>query len=119
MSANPLWLDRLPVLRAQVAHPAAPPWWHRAAIEQLFGLRPRQAMALLRHMGADWIGTNLAIERSALQRFLVDPPRRAPYRDEKARCARVTAVLGDLRRQQGLLDGTTLDLRRDKCKIRP
>jgi hypothetical protein len=100
MPAHPLWLTHLPTLQAQVAERTAPLWWDRAAIEQLFGVRRRQAIALLHQMGADSIGTNLAVERSALRRFLADPPRQSAHLDEKARCVRVTAVLGELRRQQ-------------------
>jgi hypothetical protein len=48
-------------------------------------------------MGAEWIGSNLAIERSALQRFLADPRRRAAYQEEQRRSARVATVLERLR----------------------
>jgi hypothetical protein len=100
MSAPPLWLDHLPTLRAQAAHPAAPLWWNCAALAQFFGVRRRQALALLHQMDAAWIGSHLVVERSALRRFLADPSHPAAPLDEKARCARVTAVLGELRRQQ-------------------
>jgi hypothetical protein len=44
MPAFPLWLDRRPTPQTPAADPAAPLWWDRAAIEQLFGLRRRQAI---------------------------------------------------------------------------
>jgi hypothetical protein len=100
MPAHPLWLDRLPALQAQVADDSAPFWWDRAAIEQLFGLRRRQAISLLHQMGAEWVGTNLAIERSALRRFLEDPRRRNAHQEEQTRTARVATALGQLRREQ-------------------
>ena len=61
MPAHPLWLDRLAALQAQVADDSAPVWWDRVAIEQLFGLRCRQAISLLHQMGAGWIGTHLVM----------------------------------------------------------
>ena len=100
MPAHPLWLDRLPTLQAQVADDSGPLWWDRADIERLFGLHRRQAISLLHQMGAEWIGTNLAIERSALRRFLEDPRRRMAHQEEQTRSARVAATLAELRREQ-------------------
>jgi hypothetical protein len=100
MPASPLWLARLPELKTKVADARAPLWWDRAAIEPLFGLRRRQAIALLHQMGAQWIGRNLAIERSALQRFLADPRRHAAFQEEHTRSARVAGVFEQLRGEQ-------------------
>jgi hypothetical protein len=100
MPASPLWLARLPELQAQVADARTPLWWDRAAIQPLFGLRRRQAIALLHQMGARWIGRNLAIERSALQRFLAEPRRHAAYQEEHTRSARVATVFEQLRGEQ-------------------
>ncbi len=98
MPAQPLWIERLPDLLAQVTRPDAPAWWDRPAIETLFGLRRRQAIALLGKLGARRIGTGFAIERIALLRFLEDPHRRAAYQDDQGRMGRVAATLGQAQR---------------------
>ena len=100
MPAQPLWLDRLPEILTQVAAPEAPFWWDRPAIETLFGLRRRRAIALLHHMGAAWVGKNLAIERSALRRFLEQPRRQDAYQEEQTRSAQVATRLGQARQEQ-------------------
>jgi hypothetical protein len=100
MPAHPLWLARLPAISTQVAAADAPLWWDRAALEKLFGLQRRQAIALLHQMGAARIGKNLAVERSALQRFLADPRRKNAYQEEQTRSTRVTTALGQSRREQ-------------------
>jgi hypothetical protein len=100
MPAQPLWLERLPEILTQVDAPEASAWWDRPAIETLFGLRHRQAIDLLHQMGAVWVGKNLAIERSALRRFLEQPHRQDAYQEEKARSARVALALGKVRREQ-------------------
>lgn len=97
MPAQPSWIHRLPDIRAQVEQPHAPLWWDRSAVETLFGLRRRQAIALLHQLGAQRIGTGLAVERAALLRFLEDPRRRAASGDEHDRSARVAIALGKAR----------------------
>jgi hypothetical protein len=100
MPAQPLWLERLPEISAQVAAADAPLWWDRAAIEKLFGLQRRRAISLLQQMGAASVGKNLAIERSALRRFLEQPRRQDAYQEEQARTARVATRLQQLRHEQ-------------------
>jgi hypothetical protein len=100
MPAQPLWIERLPNLITKLQAPDAPAWWDRPAIETLFGLRRRQAIALLRRMGARRIGTGFAIERAALLRFLQDPRRRDACHDEQTRTARVSAHLGEAGRDR-------------------
>jgi hypothetical protein len=100
MPAQPLWLDRLPEILTQVAAADAPLWWDRAAIEKLFGLRRRRAISLLQQMGAAYVGNNLAIERSALRRFLEQPRRQDAYQEEQTRSAQVATRLGQARREQ-------------------
>jgi hypothetical protein len=100
MPAQPLWLARLPAILSQIAAPDAPLWWDRAAVEQLFGLRRRRAIALLQQMGAAYVGNNLAIERAALRRFLEQPRRQDAYQEEQARTARVATRFAQLRREQ-------------------
>jgi hypothetical protein len=100
MPAQPLWLDRLPEILNQVAAPDAPLWWDRAAVEKLFGLRRRRAISLLHQMGAAYVGKNLAIERSALRRFLEQPRRQDAYQEEQTRSAQVATRLGQARQQQ-------------------
>jgi len=97
MPAQPSWIQRLPDIRAAVEQPHAPPWWDRSAVEILFGLRRRQAIALLHQLGAQRIGTGLAVERAALLRFLENPRRRTASRDEQARSTHVATALGQAR----------------------
>jgi hypothetical protein len=51
-------------------------------------------------MGAAYVGKNLAIERSALRRFLEQPRRQDAHQEEQARTARVATRLAQLRREQ-------------------
>jgi hypothetical protein len=71
----------------------------RAPLEPLFPAAAQWGIwrfpALAAKGGADWTGSHWAIEHSALRRFLDDPSHQAAPLNEKARCARVTAVLGE------------------------
>ncbi len=100
MPAQPLWIERLPDLLAEVQNPAAPLWWDRPAVERLFGLRRRQAIALLHSLGAETVGTGLVIDRSALVRFLENPRFRDGYGETQSRSARVARALGQARRDR-------------------
>ena len=100
MPAQPLWIERLPDLLAEVQNTAAPLWWDRPAIERLFGLRRRQAIALLHTLGAEPVGTGLVIDRSTLIRFLENPRFGHRYDEMQSRSARVTLALGEARRDR-------------------
>jgi hypothetical protein len=54
----------------------------------------------LHQLGADWIGTNLAVERSTLHSFFADPATTPPTRKNKRAAPRVAAVLEQLRGEQ-------------------
>jgi hypothetical protein len=86
-------MERLADLQAKVAAPDAPLWWDRPAIETLFGLRRRQAIALLQKLGARRIGTGLAVERERVRAFLADPRRRRLWREEQDRTAHLARHL--------------------------
>jgi hypothetical protein len=58
--------------------------WDRAALEALFGLALGvKGISLPHRMGADGIGRNWAIERSARQHFWADPAATPPTRKNK------------------------------------
>jgi len=107
MPAQPLWIERLPDLIAQVTQPDAPTWWDRPAIETLFGLRRRQAIALLGKLGARRFGTGFVVERSTLLRFLEHPHRRDAFLDDQARTVRVAGGLAAAQRE---LDGRAISI---------
>lgn len=107
MPAEPSWIQRLPDLITQVSDPDAPSWWDRSAIETLFRLRRRQAIKVLQMLGAQRIGTNLAVDRAMLLRFLQDPRQHKAYSNERARSRHVAI---SLTKAQQDLQGRTITI---------
>jgi len=70
MPDQPTWLERVPEILAELNGPAAPPFLDRAAVELLFGLRRRQAIALMHHMAGYQAGRTFLAERADVIRFL-------------------------------------------------
>lgn len=98
MPAQPVWIERLPDLLAQVTAPEAPAWWDRAALQTLFGLKRSRAVWLLRTMGARECGGALMVERATLERFLRQPGYRDACQTEQLRSGHVAQALGEARR---------------------
>jgi hypothetical protein len=76
MPEQPSWIDRLPEITRLLQAPDAPPFLDRPAIERLFGLRRRQAIAWMRRFGGYQVGKTFLVDRQVLLAFLEDPLRR-------------------------------------------
>ena len=107
MPDQPTWIPKIPAIVEILEKPGAPPFLDRTAVETLFGLRRRQAIALLHRLQAQRVGTGLVVERAILLRFLQNPLSRAAYQDEQHRSTRLAAGLGQAR----------LDLERRRISI--
>ena len=70
MPAQSSWYLRVTDIVAQLHSPAAPPFLDRAAIEDLFHLRRRQAIRLMGACGGYQIGKTYLVDRGSLLRFL-------------------------------------------------
>ena len=97
MPARPRWHADLVRIRSTVAA-LGTPLIDRQAIEQLFGVRPRQANNLMRGLGGYRIGSAAVVRREdlLLQLDQIAGPR--GYAALAKRQARVIESLNDLRR---------------------
>jgi hypothetical protein len=100
MPDQPSWIDRLPEITRALEAPDAPPFLDRPAIEQLFGLRRRQSIALLRRLGGYQVGKTFLVDRAVLLAFLRDPQRRRAADDEAGRFRNVGELLAQARQQR-------------------
>jgi hypothetical protein len=93
MPDQPTWIERVSEITANVeASPA--PFFDRPAIERFFGLRRRQAIALMHRLGGYQIGKTFLVERPALLQFLRNPERRFAAEVEADRFRSVLDTLG-------------------------
>jgi hypothetical protein len=97
MPAKPRWHADLDRIRSTVAALGAP-LIDRQAIEQLFGVRPRQANNLMRGLGGYRIGTAAVVRREDLLLQLDQMAGPRGYAAQAQRKARVVESLDDLRR---------------------
>jgi hypothetical protein len=97
MPAKPRWHADLDRIRATVAALGAP-LIDRQAIEQLFGVRPRQANNLMRGLGGYRIGSAAVVRREDLLLQLDQMAGPRGYAAQAKRKARVVETLDDLRR---------------------
>jgi len=104
MPDQPSWIERVPEILETLEATGAPPFLDRPAVEVLFGLRRRQAIALLRRLGGYQVGKTFLVPREAVVRFLRDPRRWSAAVEERGRFERVRSALGAAREE--------LDLRR-------
>ena len=93
MPDYPSWIERVPQIRATLQAPAAPPFLDRAAVEQLFGLRRRQAIALLGRCGGYQLGRTYLAPREAVLAFLAQPDPALQQAQSQARRQRVQEAL--------------------------
>jgi hypothetical protein len=98
MPAQPLWFLRLPAIRATVSRLEGPVL-DRAAIEDLFGVRRRQAIALLHRFGGYQAGRTFLVERTSLLRQLEALESGAEFLAERSRRRRVAEDVEEARRQ--------------------
>ena len=102
MPDQPSWIDRLPEITRRLEAPDAPPFLDRPAVEQLFGLRRRQSITLMRRLGGYQVGKTFLVDRHALLAFLEDPLRRHAADWEARRFRSVGELLARAREERHL-----------------
>jgi hypothetical protein len=101
MPDQPSWIHKVPQILAKVTSLDAP-LLDRPAIESLFGLRRRQAIALLHRLGGYQVGKTFLVSRDSLLEFLRDPGRQSASAGERGRFERVRVALGEARQESAL-----------------
>jgi hypothetical protein len=97
MPPKPRWLKRVPQIRAAVE--ASPvPFFDRAAVEQLFRLKRRQAIHLVRNLAGYEVGKSLVAPRETLLAFLRSAELGGDYQGEVLRLRRVREAVEDAER---------------------
>jgi hypothetical protein len=98
MPDQPSWINRLPDITRQIeASPA--PFLDRSAIENLFGLRRRQSINLIRRMGGYQIGKTFLVDRQAVLEYLNDPQKRRSAAQEVRRFRTVGTLLNQAQQE--------------------
>jgi hypothetical protein len=92
MPAKPEWLLRLPEIRAELEHLAAPVV-DRSCIEHIFGLRRRRAIELMNQFGGYQAGRTFLLDRARLLEALQSLESREDYSVEKRRRERLRDVV--------------------------
>jgi hypothetical protein len=67
---NPTYIHKLTAILAEARTPKPIPFFRRRDIEALFGLRKRQAVNLMHHIGAVRVSRELAVDQRDLIRWL-------------------------------------------------
>ncbi len=73
MPERPTWLERVPEMLEELNAPGCPPFLDRPAVERLFGLRRRQAIALMHRMAGYQVGKAFLVDRGSMIAFLTRP----------------------------------------------
>jgi hypothetical protein len=94
---HPSWLERVPELLIKLQAETAPPLLDRAAIETLFGLRRRQAIALLHRFPGYQLGRTFVVPRESVIEFLARQPTCERLEQAEAQKQRVAEFLGEAR----------------------
>jgi hypothetical protein len=92
LPAQPVWLLRLPAIRAAVSALSAPVL-DRGAIEEIFGVRRRRAIELLHRFGGYQAGKTFLVDRTSLLRQLEALEAGGEFRQERARRRRLSEDL--------------------------
>jgi hypothetical protein len=95
MPAQPSWHLRVPEIRAALTSPASPPFLDRPAIEQLFGLRRRQAIRILTVCGGYQVGKTFLIHREALLSYIEEVAATGAVDRIRQRKLRISAALNE------------------------
>jgi hypothetical protein len=96
MPAKPRWLLHIPAILDRLASLEVPVL-DRASIEELFGVRRRQAVHLLNAFGGYQLGRTFAVDRLALMKRLEKVQDDPDFRREASRRLRLSETLSDLR----------------------
>jgi hypothetical protein len=89
MPAQPVWLLRLPAIRAELAGLSAPVL-DRASIETVFGVGRRRAIELLHQFGGYLAGKTFLVDRASLLRQLEALEAGGDFRRERSRRRRLS-----------------------------
>ena len=99
MPAKPRWWRHIPEIRWMLAE-ARLPVIDRAAVQRLFGLERRQAIALLHRLGGFQAGRTFLISREQLIVQLDALAATGEYQQEAARRERVAAAIEGIERRR-------------------
>ncbi len=97
MPDQPTWLERVPAIEAALDAETAPELWNRAAIEALFGVRRRRAVALLHRCGARKKKSALVATRESVRALLAETRAGGTFEELAEQKHRVEAFLGEAR----------------------
>jgi hypothetical protein len=95
MPAQPSWHLRVPEIRAILGGPSSPPFLDRPAIEQLFGLRRRQAIRILTACGGYQVGKTFLVNREVLLAYLEEVAAAGAVDRIRQRKLRISAALNE------------------------
>lgn len=96
MPKLPCWYSRVPEILARLQHPGTPPLLDRASVEELFGVRRRQAIRILSAAKGYQVGKTFIVERQALSQFLNGVEESGAGREARSRKQRVAAALNEV-----------------------
>jgi len=97
MPDQPTWLERVPAIEAALQAQTAPALLDRAALESLFGVRRRRAIALLHRCGGYRKGRGLVAKRDSVLAFLAETRADGTFEELAEQKHRVAAFLGEAR----------------------
>lgn len=97
MPPKPRWLKRVPRIRATV-EASDVPFFDRAAIEKLFGVKRRQAIHLVRNLAGYEVGNALVAPRETVLAFLRAKQTGGDYQGEVLRLRRVREAVEEAER---------------------
>lgn len=97
MPANPTWLRKLSEIR-QTLKEVQEPFFDRAGIERLFGVRRRQAVVLIRKIGAFKLGHTYVVPRIRIRAYLAESQRGRAARVERIRRSNLRLAIDEARR---------------------
>src|SRR5450631_1811922 len=100
LPTHPTWLERVPDILEKVQSERTPPILDRQAIEGLFGIRRRQAIALLHRLAGYKVGRTFVVPREAAIEFLQKILASGAIEEAAAEKSGVMEFLGEAR--QGL-----------------
>ena len=96
MPKLPSWYVRVPEILAQLRSPETPPVLDRSTIEELFGLRRRQAIRVLGGLQGFQIGKTFVIERQVVVEFLEGLENSGIAPEARARKRRVAEAIQEV-----------------------
>jgi hypothetical protein len=96
MPQLPLWYRRVPEILRRIKAPDMPPVLDRSAIEELFGVRRRQAIRLLSAAHGYQVGKTFIVDRQALIAYLESVEQSGAAPQARARKRRVALAITEV-----------------------